>query len=65
MAGRDRKQKNSGKTIAAARVGDQAACDELLSFVSTFSLAAVRRIGLAVTECEDISQEVSLRFRRS
>ena len=65
MAGHDRKQEISGKTIAAARAGDQAAYDELLSFVAAFSYAAVRRTGLAVCECEEISQEVSLRFRRS
>ena len=64
MAGRDRNLEISGKTIAAARAGEKAACDQLLVFVADFSLAALRKSGLLpLSECEEISQEVTVRFR--
>ena len=54
-----------GKQSPPPGLVTKAAYDELLSFVAAFSYAAVRRVGLAVCECEEISQEVSLGFRRS
>ena len=63
MAGRNSKLEISRTTIAAARGGDEAARNELYSFVARSSFLSARRTRLPAVECEEISQEVSLAFR--